>query len=80
MFALHYNHKITQHFFFFTKRKPVLKEKQICSFGKAFLSKKRFLVKSRGFFTPAKQHMKERIFFKVKTQKTSMFINKCYRL
>jgi len=24
-----YNHKITQHFFFFTKRKPVLKEKQI---------------------------------------------------
>jgi len=22
------NHKITQHFFFFTKRKPVLKEKQ----------------------------------------------------
>jgi hypothetical protein len=37
------NHKITQHFFFFTKRKPVLKEKQICSFGKAFLSKKRFL-------------------------------------
>jgi hypothetical protein len=43
------NHKITQHFFFFTKRKPVLKEKRICSFGKAFLSKKRFLVKSRGF-------------------------------
>jgi len=43
-----YNHKITQHFFFFTKRKPVLKEKQISSFGKAFLSKKRFLVKSRG--------------------------------
>jgi hypothetical protein len=42
------NHKITQHFFFFTKRKPVLKEKQICSFGKAFLSKKRFLVNSRG--------------------------------
>jgi len=23
------NHQITQHFFFFTKRKPVLKEKQI---------------------------------------------------
>ena len=23
------NHKISQHFFFFTKRKPVLKEKQI---------------------------------------------------
>jgi len=68
-----YNHKITQHFFFFTKnvfasQKPllkiqvslvklsfskerfVLKEKQICSFGKAFLSKKRFLVKSRGFY------------------------------
>jgi hypothetical protein len=42
------NHQITQHFFFFTKRKPVLKEKQICSFGKAFLSKKRFLVNSRG--------------------------------
>jgi len=47
---LFYNHKITQHFFFFTKRKPVLKEKQISSFGKAFLSKKRFLVKSRGFY------------------------------
>ena len=27
------------------RRKPVLKEKQISSFGKAFLSKKRFLVK-----------------------------------
>jgi len=26
------NHKITQHFFFFTKRKPVLKEKQIIMF------------------------------------------------
>jgi hypothetical protein len=24
------NHMITQHFFFFTKRKPVLKEKQKC--------------------------------------------------
>ena len=45
-----------KHFFFFTKRKPVLKEKTNCffdktffvkesflsSFGKAFLSKKRF--------------------------------------
>ena len=30
----------------------MLKEKQICSFGKAFLSKKRFLVESRGFFYP----------------------------
>ncbi len=48
--AMKCNHKITQHFFFFTKRKPVLKEKQICSFGKAFLSKKRFIVKSRGFY------------------------------
>ncbi len=34
--------RLTQHFFFFTKRKPVLKEKRICSFGKAFLSAKRF--------------------------------------
>ena len=49
LFSSFYNHKITQHFFFFTKRKPVLKEKQICSFGKAFLSKKRFLVESRGY-------------------------------
>ncbi len=30
------NHKITQHFFFFTKRKPVLKEKQICFSENAF--------------------------------------------
>jgi len=36
--------RLTQHFFFLQKRKPVLKEKQISSFGKAFLSKKRFLV------------------------------------
>ena len=36
--------RLTQHFFFFTKRKPVLKEKRIGSFGKAFLSKKMFLV------------------------------------
>jgi hypothetical protein len=35
--------RLTQHFFFFTKRKPVLKEKQ-GFFGKAFLSKKKFLV------------------------------------
>ena len=46
MIKFSYNHKITQHFFFFTKRKPVLKEKQqISSFGKAFLFKKKFLVK-----------------------------------
>jgi len=32
-----------QHFFFFTKRKPVLKEKTPS--GKAFLSNKKFLVK-----------------------------------
>ena len=36
--------RLTQHFFFLGKRKPVLKEKQKISFGKAFLSKKRFLV------------------------------------
>ena len=39
------NHQITQHFFFFTKRKPVLKEKQMGSLGKAFRSKKGFLVR-----------------------------------
>jgi len=37
----------TSHFFFFTKRKPVLKEKQKSSFGKAFLSKKRFVLKEK---------------------------------
>jgi len=31
--------------FLFTKRKPALKEKHKCSFGKAFLSKKRFVLK-----------------------------------
>ena len=50
MFSSFCNHKITQHFFFFRKRKPVLKEKQKCSFGKAFLFKKKFLVESRGGF------------------------------
>ncbi len=35
--------RLAQHFFFLTKRKPVLKEK-LSSFGKAFLSKKSFLV------------------------------------
>jgi hypothetical protein len=35
--------RLTQHFFFFTKRKPVLKEKTKSSFGKAFLFKKRFV-------------------------------------
>jgi hypothetical protein len=35
---------VIKHFFFFRKRKPVLKEKHVCSFGKAFLSKKRVLV------------------------------------
>ncbi len=35
--------RLTQHFFFFTKRKPVLKEKDKYSFGKAFLFKKRFV-------------------------------------
>jgi hypothetical protein len=41
------NHEISQHFFFLEKRKPVLKEKQKTSFGKALLSKKRLLVKIR---------------------------------
>ncbi len=35
--------RLTQHFFFFTKRKPVLKEKDKYSFGKTFLFKKRFV-------------------------------------
>jgi len=38
----------TSHFFFFTKRKPVLKEKQKSFFGKAFLSKKRFRLPDMG--------------------------------
>ena len=33
-----------KHFFFLEKRKPVLKEKNNSSFGKAFLLKKRFVV------------------------------------
>jgi hypothetical protein len=45
------NYKIRQHFFFFTKRKPVLKEKQIGFLVKLFACKKVCvnLVNSRGF-------------------------------
>ena len=45
--AVKCNHKITQHFFFFTKRKPVLKEKQQEHFSQGFYLKvkKKLLVK-----------------------------------
>jgi len=44
------NHKISQHFFFFTKhflleKEPVLRKQN--SFGKAFLFKKRFVLKEK---------------------------------
>jgi len=54
------------------RRKPVLKEKQICSFGKAFLSKKRFLVKSRGFL-PLMQVLWEAMPQNIMQKKTKMF-------
>jgi len=38
---------LKQHFFFFTKRKPVLKEKKTCFFSQAFFLRK---VVSQGFY------------------------------
>ncbi len=48
-------HEISTTLFLFQKKKTCAKRKHVCSFGKAFLSKRRFLVKIRVILWLAKQ-------------------------